>query len=120
MHQIEVCKQQILNAWQQIIKASSIFPSPGAKRKSRIEFIYIFIYIYASTAVLFARACEGWVLGKRLRKAIIKVQKAARQKPNQTKATKIETESSLQRAERLEVLSKPKQQKVRRGQVCNE
>ena len=33
------------------------------------------------TAVLFATACEGWVLGKRLRKAITKVQKAAGQKP---------------------------------------
>ena len=43
--------------------------------------VYI-IYLYASTAVLFATACEGWVLGKRLRKAITKVQKAARQKPN--------------------------------------
>ena len=37
---------------------------------------------HASTAFLFATACEGWELGERLRKAITKVQKAARQKPN--------------------------------------
>ena len=42
----------------------------------------LYIYIYASTAVIFATACEGWVLGTRLRKAITKVQKAAKQKPN--------------------------------------
>ena len=46
--------------------------------QSHIEFIY------ASTTVLFATACEGCVLGKHLRKAITKVYfvKAARQKPN--------------------------------------
>ena len=32
--------------------------------QSHIEFIYLYIYIYASTAVLFATACEGWVLGE--------------------------------------------------------
>ena len=36
----------------------------------------VYIHIYASTTVLFKTACEGWVLGKRLRKAITKVQKA--------------------------------------------
>ena len=45
--------------------------------QSRIEFIYIYIYIYLFICIngLFATACEGWVLGKRLRKAITKVQK---------------------------------------------
>ena len=42
--------------------------------QSRIEFIYIYIFICING--LFATACEGWVLGKRLRKAITKVQKA--------------------------------------------
>ena len=54
--------------------------------QSSIEFIYL--YIYPSTAVLFATACEGWVPGKRLRKAITKVQKAARQKPNSKRSEK--------------------------------
>ena len=44
--------------------------------QSQIEFIYIYLSIYASTMVLFLTVCEGWVLGKRLRKAITKVQKA--------------------------------------------
>ena len=35
----------------------------------------------------------------------------------QTKAAKIETETSLQRAERLEVLSKTKEERLRRRQV---
>ena len=41
-------------------------------------------------AVLFATACEDWVLSKRLRKAITKVQKAARQKPNSNDEKKVE------------------------------
>ena len=41
-----------------------LVPYHGKCRRiqSRIEFIYL--YIYGSTAVLFATACEGWVLGK--------------------------------------------------------
>ena len=38
----------------------------------------------------------------------------------QTKAAKIETETSLQRAERLEVLGKTKEERLRRRQVKNE
>ena len=44
--------------------------------QSRIEFIYIYIYLFICINGLFGTACEGWVLGKRLRKAITKVQKA--------------------------------------------
>ena len=52
--------------------------------QSRIEFfylfIYLYIYIYVRYTVPFVTACGGWVLDKRLTKAITKVQKAARQK----------------------------------------
>ena len=59
-----------------------LVPYHGKCRRiqSRIEFIYLYIYIYVRYTVLFVTACGVWVLGKRLTKAITKVQKAARQK----------------------------------------
>ena len=45
--------------------------------------VHVFlVYTYVRYTVLFAPACKVWVLGKRFTKAITKVQKAARQKPN--------------------------------------
>ena len=39
-----------------------LYHGKSMRIQSHIEFIYI--YIYASTTVLFATACEGWVLGE--------------------------------------------------------
>ena len=48
-----------------VLISTGVSPLSGEMQANPMSHrVYLFIYIYASTAVLFAMACEGWVLGE--------------------------------------------------------